>query len=213
MTTIIAFAGRKQSGKTTSSEFLTSVIDKYGLGTYKIYNFADTLKQDICINILGLTYDQCYGDDHMKNSLTDIKWENLPGYDPSWNLNEEFDSSGFLTARQVMQIIGTDIFRKLKRNVWAEATLNKIKNENYDFAIIADCRFPNEVDAVRSANGYVIKLTLNPHNSTHLSEVSLDPDKYSPDNFDLIINNDDMSLSNKNDAIIRFLQDKGMILL
>ena len=55
MTTIIAFAGRKQSGKTTSSEFLTSVINKYSLGTYKIYNFADTLKQDICINILGLT--------------------------------------------------------------------------------------------------------------------------------------------------------------
>jgi hypothetical protein len=89
---------------------------------------------------------------------------------------------------------------------------NKIKNDNHDYAIIADCRFPNEVDAVKSSGGYVIKLTLNPHHSTHLSEVSLDPDKYSPENFDLIINNDDMSLSNKNEAIIRFLQDKGMIL-
>lgn len=213
MTTIIAFAGRKQSGKTTSSEFLKSVISQYSLGTCKIYNFADTLKQDICINILGLTYDQCYGDDNAKNSLTTIKWKNLPGYDASWYFSNEFDPSGFLTSRQIMQIIGTDIFRKLKQNVWAEATLNKIKNENYDFAIIADCRFPNEVDAVKSANGYVIKLTLNPHNSTHLSEVSLDPDKYNSDNFDLIINNDDMSLSNKNDSIVKFLQNKGMILL
>jgi hypothetical protein len=78
MTTIIAFAGRKQSGKTTSSEFLKSVINKYSLGTCKIYNFADTLKQDICMNILGLTYDQCYGEDDIKNSLTDIEWKNLP---------------------------------------------------------------------------------------------------------------------------------------
>jgi hypothetical protein len=33
----------------------------------KIYNFADVLKQDICMNILGLEYDQCYGSDDEKN--------------------------------------------------------------------------------------------------------------------------------------------------
>ena len=59
-TKIIAFAGRKQSGKTTCSEFLVA-----GFATYigepdraKIYNFADPLKKDICMNILGLTYFQ-----------------------------------------------------------------------------------------------------------------------------------------------------------
>lgn len=67
-TNIVAFAGRKQSGKTTCSEFVlkyyNGAVDPFNNG--KIYNFADTLKQDICINLLGLTYDQCYGDDVCK---------------------------------------------------------------------------------------------------------------------------------------------------
>ena len=145
MNKIIAFAGRKQSGKTTCSE----CVMKYTNGsnqpynTTKIYNFADPLKQDICMNILGLTYDQCYGTDMDKNTLTDIQWDDQK-----------------LTAREVMQIVGTDIFRKLKNNVWADATINKIAQTEGSLAIIADCRFPNEVDAIKQAGGIVIKLKI-----------------------------------------------------
>ena len=77
MTKIIAFAGRKQSGKTSCSEF----VARYFNGTIppfnsaKIYNFADPLKKDICINILGLTYEQCYGEDIDKNTVTEVEWE------------------------------------------------------------------------------------------------------------------------------------------
>jgi molybdopterin-guanine dinucleotide biosynthesis protein len=38
---IIAFAGRKQSGKTTSCEFIQSLLPNQET---KIYNFADPLK-------------------------------------------------------------------------------------------------------------------------------------------------------------------------
>jgi hypothetical protein len=133
MNTIVAFAGRKQSGKTTCSEF----VAKYFNGMIepfngaKIYNFADPLKKDICINILGLTYNQCYGEDIDKNTLTDIEWEGKK-----------------LNAREVMQLVGTNIFRKMKNDVWSGATINKIKNETPNLAIIADCRFPNEVETI-----------------------------------------------------------------
>ncbi len=60
---IIAFAGRKQSGKTTSCEFVQSLFTHKKT---KIYNFADPLKQ-LCIDIFGLTYNQCYGTDEAKN--------------------------------------------------------------------------------------------------------------------------------------------------
>jgi len=212
MTTIIAFAGRKQSGKTTSSEFVRSVIQEYSLGSCKIYNFADALKQDICINILGLSYDQCYGDDIAKNSLTEIRWENVLGYKDLLTNENDYHSSGFMTARQIMQIVGTDIFRRMKHNVWAEATIKKITNEKYDFAIIADCRFPNEVSAIKQAGGYVIKLMLNPHDSNHASEVSLDAIVYDQSNFDLVIDNSTLSVTEKNENIIRFLENKGMLL-
>lgn len=194
MTKIIAFAGRKQSGKTTCSEFvLQHYNSKNGA---KIYNFADPLKQDICMNILGLSYEQCYGDDETKNTITDIEWNGKR-----------------LTAREIMQFVGTDIFRKLKNDVWTNATIHKIQNEQPDLAIIADCRFPNEVKAIKDAGGIVIKLTRNPFNSNHESETALDYDKFDHSNFDLIITNHFLSINHQNDVIFKFLKKKGIILL
>lgn len=196
MIKIIAFAGRKQSGKTTCSEF----VAKYFNGTIepfngaKIYNFADPLKNDICINILGLTYDQCYGNDDSKNTLTDIIWDNKK-----------------LTAREVMQFVGTDIFRKMKYDVWASATIQKIQRDQPKLAIIADCRFPNEVDAVKNAGGVVIKLTRNNFNSNHESEVALDYDKYDHSNFDLVIDNQKIGIKEQNMAVFNFLSAKGIL--
>jgi hypothetical protein len=196
MTKIIAFAGRKQSGKTTCSQFVkkyfNGIIEPFNGA--KIYNFADPLKTDICINILGLTYDQCYGEDIDKNTLTDITWDNK-----------------LLTAREVMQFVGTDIFRKLKTNVWSAATINTINREKYNLAIIADCRFPNEVSAVKDVGGLAIKLTRNPFNSDHDSETALDEDKYDQNNFDLIIDNETISIVEQNRAILNFLQQKKVL--
>lgn len=204
MTKIIAFAGRKQSGKTTCSEYVRDLYNKTTLNQLldnvqtkylaKIYNFADPLKQDICMNILGLTYNQCYGEDMDKNTVTDIEW-----------------NGSKLTAREVMQFVGTDLFRKMKYDVWSSATINKIKQEQPALAIIADCRFPNEVDAVKNAGGIVIKLTRNPYNSDHASEVALDEINYSTSNFDLVIYNDSLSIPIQNDIILNFLKKKKVL--
>lgn len=198
MTKIIAFAGRKQSGKTTSSNM---IIDYYSqvigdASEIKIYNFADPLKQDICMNLLGMSYDQCYGDDNNKNELTGLHWDGKN-----------------MTAREVMQFVGTDIFRKMKQNIWAEATITRIQKDKPKLAIIADCRFPNEVDAVKAAGGVVIKLTLNPFNSDHDSETALDPKNYAPSNFDIVIFNHNLSIEDKNYAILTFLKKKGLLQL
>lgn len=199
MIKIISFAGRKQSGKTTSSEFVAKCYNELftpvtPVDGAKIYNFADPLKKDICINILGLTQTQCYGNDDDKNTLTDVWWDNKR-----------------LNAREVMQFVGTDLFRKMKNDVWASATINKIKQEKPNLAIIADCRFPNEVEAIKNAGGIVIKLTKNPFSSDHDSETALDPDKYDQSNFDLIIENDNLSLIEKDNIIHEFLIDKGIL--
>lgn len=214
MTKIIAFAGRKQSGKTTCSEFVKNILthtDPNKVCT--IYNFADPLKQDICINILGLTYDQCYGTDEQKNSLTDIKWKDIPGYNISWTQNTDYDSSGYMTARQIMQVVGTDIFRQMKNNVWAGATINKIRREKPRVAIIADCRFPNEVDTVHEAGGIVVKLTRNPYYSNHMSETALDDNVYDQAVFDLIINNHNISITEQHKILYDFLNEKGILSL
>lgn len=198
MSHIVAFAGRKQSGKTTCAEYLANIFVGQVLGSARIYNFADPLKQDICMNILGLTQEQCYGDDKHKNELVNCYWPNT--------LNP-------MTAREVMQYIGTDIFRKIQKNVWADATIIKIKQEHPELALIADCRFPNEVEAVKNAGGIVIKLMRNIYNSDHTSETALDSNNYDHNNFDLVIDNRNLSIAQQNASILSFLAHKGVVQL
>jgi len=222
---IIGISGKKQSGKSTSGNFIYSLMmvesgvtdkasinwmgqievsDLFGDKNYKgqfdpcnrnvsdwnikkafqvldpiikIYNFADILKQNVCIDILGMTYAQCYGSDADKNELTDLQW-----------------GGKGLTARDAMQLIGTDLFRKLKTNVWASATLKKIDKEKPRISIITDCRFPNEVDAVKEYDGVVVRLTRKYDSSTHTSETILDQDQYDWNNFSHVINNQEMSI-------------------
>ncbi|MEX0596846.1 MAG: hypothetical protein WD512_10135, partial [Candidatus Paceibacterota bacterium] len=183
-----------QSGKTTCSEVILNYVNgNISDHTAKVYNFADPLKQDICINILGMTKDQCYGSDDKKNELVNCFWDNKQ-----------------LTAREVMQFVGTNIFRQMQNNVWADATILKIGLDKPRLAIVADCRFPNEVDAIRNAGGLVIKLMRNPYNSDHESETALDANSYDYSNFDLVVNNETITIPEQNSLIINFLKYKGI---
>lgn len=202
MTKIIAFSGRKQSGKTSSANYLQSLLSntliQYDIEfiplKYKLYSFADPLKNDICKNILGLTEEQCNGSDVDKNTLTDLFWN-----------GEQ------LTARRVMEVVGTDIFRSLKNDVWVSATTRKIKQDMCDVAVIVDVRFPNEVEAIKRLGGYVIRLSLDPYNSNSPSESALDQKFYDWSNFDYVIDNTNMSMEEKNLAIKKFCQEKHII--
>ena len=127
----------------------------------KVYSFADPLKKDVCMNILGLTHDQCYGSDNSKNELVNCFW---PG------------TNSAMTAREVMQYVGTDMFRKMKSDVWTAAIISKIKRDKSKLSLITDCRFPNEVDCIQQNNGVVVRLNRNTCDSTHISETALDKD-------------------------------------
>jgi len=194
-TQIIAFAGRKQSGKTSACEFVQTLWSKSKQEISCIYNFADPLK-DMCQRILGLTYDQCYGSDEQKNQYVNCNWP---------------DSGQPMSAREVMQYVGTNVFRKMQHNVWADATIRKIQDENLPLSLIADCRFPNEVDAIKKAGGLVIKLNRNLYNSSHESEIALDEDQYDQSNFDFIIDSQNMDIVDKNQLIHDYLKVKRVL--
>lgn len=194
-TQIVAFAGRKQSGKTSACEFVQTLWSKSKQEISCIYNFADPLK-DMCQSILGLTYDQCYGSDEQKNQYVNCNWP---------------DSGKPMSAREVMQYVGTDVFRKMQHNVWADATIRKIQDENLPLSLIADCRFPNEVEAVKKAGGLVIKLNRNLYNSSHESEIALDEDQYDQSNFDFIIDSQNMDIVDKNQLIHDYLKVKRVL--
>lgn len=159
----------------------------------KSYDFASALKE-ICISLFGLSYNQCFGTNDEKNTLTKILWENMPGVT---------DKSGLMTAREFMEYFGTSIMRKIYQNVWIDNCLNRVRSDNSPLAIITDCRFPDEVDAIHSAGGKVIRLTRDLFNSQAESETALD--EYS--NFDAIIDNKNMSIAECSNSLLDILTE------
>ena len=122
------------------------------------------------------------------------------------------DKADKATARELMQYVGTEFFRKIYPNVWADATIRKIKQESSHTAIITDCRFPNEVDAIKNAGGKVIRLSRNSDNKdAHSSEIALDKDKYDWANFDAIIENESISVGEQNKIGYSLLKDWGWL--
>lgn len=221
---------------TSMNEFRENYVYPY----IKIYSFADLLKQNVCIDVLGLTHEQCFGTDEDKNSLTELRWENMPEVTTradvlgvmikryTKDMCEEFDINevarglcsqlrltchkpGKMTAREVMQFVGTNIFRKMYGNVWVDATIRKIQEEKSELAVITDCRFPNEVEGIQKAGGKVIRFTRQPFEDQHESETALDEDKFSKSNFDAILDNKDMSVKEQNAALYRILFGWGYI--
>jgi len=267
MTKILAFSGKKGSGKDTSTNFLLGlellsigiirgdfmlnnegklwVTDLLGNEEFqgrfelnrdnpvmedfrsnnidpyiKLYSFADLLKKEVCMKVLGLTYEMCYGSDSDKNTLTHLIWENMPGiycdevmYKMSVGNNPElgslltYHSAGQMTAREVMQFIGTDMFRKMYNNVWVDALMRQIEKDNTEFAIITDVRFKNEVEGVQKAGGKVIRLLRSIAEDTHKSEKELDD----YEGFDFVLDNREMSIAEQNEEVYKILEPIGWV--
>lgn len=155
----------------------------------KVYSFADPIKE-FCIEVLGITPEQVYGTDEQKNVPTKYLWDKMPNR-PIVGYKTELVASqmeyvidevkysilkeGPMTAREIMQVFGTDIMRNMfSSTIWVDACIRKIQKENPTIAIIADLRFPSELEAVVNANGYIVRLGRKMFEDNHPSETSLD---------------------------------------
>lgn len=95
-------------------------------------------------------------------------------------------------GRQILQYVGTDVVRKQNPTYWVDFVVMMLKysQENWDYVIIPDCRFPNEVTAMIESGFDTIHLRvvrpnfkspLTEEQQKHSSETALDgmvPDFY-----------------------------------
>jgi hypothetical protein len=139
------------------------------------------------MEFFGLSLSQVYGTDEEKNTLTNIDWEDIP----TWQNSSLNTNRGLMTSREFLQYFGTDIMRKMYTNIWVDYAINTIQKEQSELAILADVRFPNEVEAVQKAGGKVIRLTRQFQSDAHSSECALDEENYDWKNFDFIVDNTD----------------------
>lgn len=154
MSNIIAISGKIGSGKSTLASFLFQELEQNGKKC-EIKNFADNLKR-ICYILTGY-----YGYTQEEKNLYLSDWGKTVG--------------------EILQVIGTNAMREhFDKDVWVKSTLSKLKEDTV--YIIGDCRFLNEVDAIKKKNGIVIRLNGDPSNIrktsnrdlNHLSETALD---------------------------------------
>lgn len=188
---IIAFAGRKRSGKTELSKFLKEEYDAV------IITIASYLKE-LCAELLSCDINELL---LMKDDGTvfeynlNEKWLNILHNKTNIAkdvIEKEMGNITFTNVRQMLQVIGTDLIRKYNPNWHVEQMVNEIKS--YDgtrLITIDDVRFPNEKEAIEQLGGevfFIIRTSNCLNVSNHISERSLTWKAF--DDKHIIVNND-----------------------
>lgn len=175
--------------------------------------FADELKRTAAQQF-GLNYNKLIGTDDEKNEKCHIKWCNMAKLLPPAKKKEfkEFiDADKFMTNRQFLEVLGTDIFRTIYEDCHINSAYKKLCALSPDIAILPDCRFANEFEFFEKITDHEvikIKLSRNPFKSTVASEVGLASIEDS--RFDLVAP-EDMSLPDRNNLVINYLIERGVL--
>lgn len=142
---IIGVCGLIGSGKDTIADYLQNIHE------FRRESFAATLK-DAVAAVFG--WDRELLEGRTKESRT---WREQ--VDPWW---AERLNMPDLTPRWVLQHWGTEVVRRsFHDDTWIASLENKLRKTQDDI-VISDCRFPNEIKAIKAAGGIVIRVTRGP---------------------------------------------------
>ena len=137
---IIGFVGFIGSGKDTAADYL---VNFHG---FRRDSFANTLK-DAVAAVFG--WDRVLLEGRTKEAREwreqrDEWWSNRLGKD--------------ITPRHILQYWGTEVCRQgFHDDIWIASLENKMRKTG-DNIVISDVRFPNEIKAIKSAGGQVVRV-------------------------------------------------------
>ena len=136
---IIGICGFIGSGKDTIADYLVNFHE------FRRESFANSLK-DAVSAVFGWDRDMLEG--RTKQSR---EWREQ--VDPWWSSRLNMPN---LTPRWVLQYWGTEVCRKgFNDDIWIASLENKLQNTT-DNVVISDCRFVNEIAAIKNAGGKVV---------------------------------------------------------
>jgi hypothetical protein len=136
---IIGICGFIGSGKDTVADFLVNFHE------FRRESFASTLKDSVAA-VFGWDRTLLEG-----RTAEAREWREQ--VDPWW---AERLNMPTLTPRWVLQYWGTEVCRRsFHDDIWIASLENKLRNSK-DNIVISDCRFPNEIEAIKKANGIIV---------------------------------------------------------
>lgn len=142
---IVGICGFIGSGKDTIADYLVN------LHHFRRESFASSLK-DAVSQVFG--WDRTLLEGRTKQAR---EWREQ--IDPWWAQRLNMPT---LTPRWVLQYWGTEVCRRgFHDDIWIASLENKLRNSRDD-VVISDCRFPNEIAAIRAAGGQVIRVVRGP---------------------------------------------------
>jgi len=141
---IIGICGFIGSGKDTIADYLVNVRQ------FRRMSFAGTLK-DAVSAVFGWDRELLEGrtrESRIWREQRDEWWSQRLGR--------------AITPRQVLQQWGTEVGRQAYHDeIWVASLENRLRNSQNN-VVITDCRFPNEIQAIRRAQGLVIRVRRGP---------------------------------------------------
>lgn len=145
----VAFIGTMMSGKTTAADYL---VDTYG---FTRLAFADPVKY-IAADLLN----------HMIDVLGTYTGNRDSSYD--WTYNQIQKRKGEPQVRKLLQLVGTELGRELlgHENVWVDILVDRANT--YDSVVVDDCRFPNELEALRESGFHIVRITRPEKDRIHM---------------------------------------------
>jgi hypothetical protein len=166
----------KKNLKVSSDLFARSLKDGCKEDFRKLTNVLDNISEEIKTKI-NLWIDQrqliLHGDAIVKDLEKSIN--KLIIKDENWYENKTD------ITRNILQLYGTEIFRKrVDENWWVKQVKNRCIASNDDIIIVTDCRFPNEITEMLCDDYETITIRINRNINTneqtdfHDSETALD---------------------------------------
>lgn len=137
---IVGVCGFIGSGKDTIADYLVTF---HG---FKRISFAASLKDAVAI-VFGWDRELLEG-----TTKTSRIWREKKDEWWSARLNME------ITPRWVLQYWGTDVLRNhFHTDIWVASVENKLRQDK-DNIVITDCRFANEIQAIKNAGGITMRV-------------------------------------------------------
>ena len=141
---LIGITGLIGSGKSTIGNHL---IDSYG---FTRESFASSLKDAVAV-LFHWDRNLLEGDTEESRSFRETP-------DPYWSEH----LGGTITPRIILQEMGTEVMREtVHPDFWILSLMKKLQANTSDI-VITDVRFPNEVEAIRKLDGFIVNVVRPP---------------------------------------------------